>query len=105
MARLHSQDRHRLEFGQNPLTLAKLGLPGSLLFLQLSEPVLADLGQTDPVQRLPAHLERIPALVLLPLEPLPVPGVKLIERGLPLALGFGPEAKEGLCRISVRHGA
>src|SRR5437879_1271838 len=59
IARLHSQDRHRLEFGQDPLTLAKLGLPGSLLFLQLAEPVLTNLGQTDAVERLPPHLERI----------------------------------------------
>src|SRR5690348_1780737 len=91
IAGLHSQDGHRLEFGQDPLTFAKLVLPGSLLILQPAEPVLSDLGQADAVQRLPAHLEGVLALVLLPLESLPVPGMQLVESGLPLPFGFRPE--------------
>ena len=38
-------------------------------------PVLTNLGQTDAVERIPAHLERILALVLLPPESLLVPGM------------------------------
>ena len=52
-----------MEFRQDLIPLAKLGLPGSLLFLQLAEAVLTDFGQADPVQSVPAHLKRILTLV------------------------------------------
>ena len=79
-----------MEFRQDLIPLAKLGLPGSLLLLQLAEAVLANFGQADPVQSVPAHLKRILTLVLLPFESLVVPGVQLVKGELPLPFGLRP---------------
>src|SRR5438045_3366984 len=61
---LHSQQDHRLKFGQDTLSLAKFPGPGTFLLLQPLEPVLADFGQADPGQGVPAHLEGVLALLL-----------------------------------------
>ena len=81
-----------MEFRQDLIPLAKLGFPGSLLLLQLAEAVLANFGQADPVQSVPAHLERMLTLVLLPLESLVVPGVQLVKGEFSRFLLIGSES-------------
>jgi hypothetical protein len=85
---LHPQENDRLKVGQDVLTLAQFGSPGSFFFIQPLDTVMPDFGQAEPTQGVTTNLEGIFAFLLFPLQTLLMPSMKFVKFVFTLAFRF-----------------
>src|ERR1043165_7258505 len=85
---LHSQEGDRLKVRQDLLTFAQFGSPGTFLFSQPLETVLAHFEQAETPQCVTAYLEGVLPLLLLTLQTLLMSSMEFVKGILALAFGF-----------------